>query len=92
MKIYLKNLLIFGDEKGGVIWEIELNPPQCYWSQEVVVDKVIATECDQDEGFVHELLRLFCSNKDTQSLLVLLKIPQLLPNPYYIYLPQTKIK
>lgn len=55
-------------------------------SEEIVVDKVVAAESDEIEGFVNELLSLFFSDQQTQSLLVLLKELELSPYPYDVKL------
>lgn len=46
--VYQQNILVFRNEIGGEIMETKFKASCSNWSPEVVVNKIIATKCDQN--------------------------------------------
>lgn len=85
-KKYLEYFLVFGNEKGRIIFKIELKSSSSDRCQEIVVNKIITTESDQDQSIVYEPPGLIYSNHANDSPLVLFEIIYLLPDLYYVRL------
>ena len=81
MGTYRKNLLVLGDQVANKVWQGKLARSFRDGHKVVVVNKVVASEGDEDECLVHEALRLLCANQGAHPLLVLFKVLQLPGNP-----------
>jgi len=81
METYRENLLVLGDQVADIVRQGKLTRACRVRHQVVVVNKVVASEGDENECSVHEALCLRSSDQGANPLLVLLKVLQLHWNP-----------
>ena len=84
--IYRQDFPVLGDEVGDVVLDGKLARPDGEGHQVVVVDEVVPAERDEHERIVDDLPRRVLADELGQTLLVVLEVLQLLPDPDDVHL------